>query len=322
VLPQSQERLAKRAARYDLNPKTVANWQTRPYVHDAPMGPKQPHSTVLPKAEEALMVTCRRQTLLPLDDGLSAWPSPMPHLTRSALHRCVQRHGSSRLPAIEGDTPQKKTFKRSPIGDFPRDMAEVRPAAGTLALGVAMDRACQCVSAERYTDANTRGAAQVRRNLRAAIPDKIHTVLTDHGIPFTNRKRDRYALHHLCDRVCPAHGIDHRLTTTHHPWTNGQVERMNRTLKEATVRTYDDETHDHLKEHVYAFLMAYHFATRLKTLTGLTPYEYICPYWQKDPERWTMKPCHHTLGLNMYSPGKPIGSRRGLRHRWNQETIP
>ena len=37
-------------------------------------------------------------------------------------------------------------------------------------------------------------AAQFLQNLIAAIPDTVHTVLTDHGIQFTNRKRDLYAL--------------------------------------------------------------------------------------------------------------------------------
>jgi hypothetical protein len=263
------------------------------------MGSKHPHSTVLTKEEEALMVTFRRHTLLPLDDGLYAWQSTMPHLTRSALYRCLTRHGISRLPAIEGDTPQKKTFKRYPIGYFHIDIAEVRTEEGKLSLFVAIDRACQVADAERHADANTRVAAQFLRNVIAAIPDKIHTVLTDHGIPFTNRKRDLCAFHHIFDRVCHAHGIDHRLTKTTHPWTNGQVERMNRTLKEATVRKYDDETHDHLKAHLYAFLMADNFAKRLKTLKGLTPHEYICQCWQKEPQRFTMNPCHHTLGLNI-----------------------
>ena len=68
------------------------------------------------------------------------------------------------------------------------------------------------------------------------MPYKIHTLLTDNGIQFTNRVRDIYALHHVFDRVCHEHGIDHRLTTTNHSWTNGQMERVNRTLKEATVK--------------------------------------------------------------------------------------
>jgi hypothetical protein len=83
----------------------------------------------------------------------------MPHLTRSARHRCWQRHGISRLPAIEGTKSQQKKGKRYPLGSFHIDRAEVR------------------------TDA-------------------------------------------------------HRLTPTNHPWTNGQMERMHRTIKEATVKTY------------------------------------------------------------------------------------
>jgi len=31
------------------------------------------------------------------------------------------------------------------------------------------------------------------------------------------------------DMICGANGIEHRLTKPNHPWTNGQVERMNRT---------------------------------------------------------------------------------------------
>jgi hypothetical protein len=56
------------------------------------------------------------------------------------------------------------------------------------------------------------------------------------------------------------------------------------------------------KEHLQTFQMAYNFAKRLKTLKGLTPYEYICHCWQKAPERFTVNPYHHTLGLNIYSP--------------------
>jgi transposase InsO family protein len=141
-------------------------------------------------------------------------------------------------------------------------------------------------------------AAQCLRHLLAAGPSQIHTVLTDHGIQFTNRKRDQYAFLHIFDRVCQKSGIDHRLTTTNHPWTNGQVERMNRTLKDATVKTYHYQTHDHLKAHLQAFLMASNIAKRLKTLKGLTPYEYICQCWHKEPERFTMNPYHHSLGLN------------------------
>jgi transposase InsO family protein len=80
---------------------------------------------------------------------------------------------------------------------------------------------------------------------------------------------------------------------------NGQVERMNRTLKDATVRRYYYDTHDQLRAHLGAFLTAYNFARRLKTLRGLTPYEYICKVWTAEPQRFRLDPLHQMPGLNI-----------------------
>ena len=52
------------------------------------------------------------------------------------------------------------------------------------------------------------------------------------------------------------HGIEHRLTKANHPWTNGQVERMNRTIKEATIRRYHYADRDQLRAHLRDFLSA------------------------------------------------------------------
>jgi transposase-like protein len=96
TIQQRQESLAQPAKRHDVNPKTVANWRKRSHVHDASMGPTPCHSTVLMLEEEALIVAFRRHTRLPLDDCLSALQATLPHLTRSALHRCLPRQGLSR----------------------------------------------------------------------------------------------------------------------------------------------------------------------------------------------------------------------------------
>ncbi len=124
-------------------------------------------------------------------------------------------------------------------------------------------------------------------------------MLTDNGIQFTTQARQKMAFHHTFDHVCDEHGIEHRLTKITHPWTNGQGERMNRTLKKATVKRYSYRSHDKLKKHLHTFLMAYTFAKRLKTLKGLTAYEYICKIWTTEPERFKINPIQHIVGLNI-----------------------
>jgi transposase InsO family protein len=66
--------------------------------------------------------------------------------------------------------------------------------------------------------------------------------------------------------------IEHRTTKAKPPWTNGQVERMNRTIKKATVKRFYSESHDQLRRHLADFVTAYNFGRRLKTLKGPTPY--------------------------------------------------
>ena len=130
AIQHRQESLQSLATRYRINPKTVAKWRKRLGVLDARMGP-EPVSTVLSAAQEAIAVAFRRHTLLALDDCLYALQATIPHLSRSALHRCFQRHGISRLPLNEdGQGPPKKKFKDYPIGYLHVDFAEVQTEEG------------------------------------------------------------------------------------------------------------------------------------------------------------------------------------------------
>ena len=136
------------------------------------------------------------------------------------------------------------------------------------------------------------------------VPYRIHTILTDNGIQFAEQPRNRgmaWSRSMRFDMICEANGIEHRLTKPNHPWTNGQVERMNRTIKEATVKRFHYDSHEQLRIHLNDFMAAYNFGRRLKTLKGLTPYEYICRVWTSEPEIFIINPTHQTPGLNTYS---------------------
>jgi transposase InsO family protein len=151
------------------------------------------------------------------------------------------------------------------------------------------------------------------RRLTASVPYKIHTVLTDHGTHFTDprgqtgspseikelMRRGELFRAHAFEYACALLDIDHRLTKPRHPWTNGQIERMNPTLKEATVSRYFYETHEQLSAHLDDFVTAYNFGCRLKALRGLTPYEFICKCRTIEPERFIPDPLHQMPGLNI-----------------------
>ena len=299
----SQESLRALSKRHGVNQKTIAKWKQRGFTADLQTGPRQPRSTVLSPEEEAIIVAFRRHTLLPLDDCLYALQPTISHLTRSSLHRCLQRHGISRLPHVEGDKPARKAFRHYPIGYFHIDIAEVRTAEGKLYLFVAIDRTSKFAFVRLEEQATVETAAAFLQALLSAVPYKMHTVLTDNGIQFCDLPSRRNGptarlRAHMFDRVCAAAGIEHRTTKPNHPWTNGQVERMNRTIKEATVKRYHYDSHDQLRQHLQDFIDAYNFARRLKTLKGLTPYEHICSCWTSQPDRFIINPIHQMPGLN------------------------
>ena len=130
AIQHSEESLRTLARRHGVNQKTVAKWRKRSSTADLRTGPKEPRSTTLTIEEEAVVVAFRRHTLLPLDDCLYALQATIPHLTRSSLHRCLQRHGISRLPEVDGDRPARKKFKAYPIGYFHGECQEFRVRAG------------------------------------------------------------------------------------------------------------------------------------------------------------------------------------------------
>lgn len=103
----------------------------------------------------------------------------------------------------------------------------------------------------------------------------------------------------MFDMRCREIGIAYRLTKPNHSWTNGQVECMNRTLKDATVKRYHYETQEQLETHLQLFLDASNHAKLRKTLKGLTPYELICKAWTEEPEPFVIDPTNLIPGLNI-----------------------
>jgi len=183
------------------------DWAEGPSFHDVERG-RRGDGCRIPAAHAA-----------PLDYCLYALQSPIPHLTRSALHRCLQRHGISRLPDIEGDKPKRQRFKRYPIGFFHIDIAEVQTAEGKLYLFVGIDRTSKFAVTQLVDKADRRTAWEFLEDRLKAVPYRIHTILTDNGIQFAEQPRNRNAawsrqmrFDMICEAMTSSTGLPSRTT--------------------------------------------------------------------------------------------------------------
>ncbi len=200
---------------------------------------------------------------------------------------------------------------------------------------LAIDRVSKFVYVEFHPTAEMATGGAFMRNVIKAFPYQIHTVLTDNGVAFTKNASTKWdGMRHVFDRACNEHGIEHRLTnppqlfqqccappepwaaSPYHAWTNGgaglrlrqakpvgevsagQAERMNRIVKDATIKVFHYETTQALCTHVLTFVAAYNFAKHLKALRWRTPSQTIREAWKADPTSFKVNPHHLIPGPN------------------------
>ncbi len=171
---------------------------------------------------------------------------------------------------------------------------------------LAIDRVSKFTVLAFHDSARKMEGAAFLRYVVATFPYAIHTVLTDNGMAFADlpknlgRHREIVAMFggHIFDRICKEHGIEHRLTKPYHPWTNGQAERMNRTIKDAASKAFHYPGIKALRARVLAIVSAYNFAKHLKALRWRTPFQTICEAWQSDPSAFKINPHHLIPGPN------------------------
>ena len=94
----------------------------------------------------------------------------IPKLTRSSLHRCLERHGISRLPENPDKASKRGKFAQTAIGFVHvaaanpagfRDISELRLAGGKLNMFLAIDRVSKFTYVEFRDDAGKMNGARV-----------------------------------------------------------------------------------------------------------------------------------------------------------------
>lgn len=156
---------------------------------------------------------------------------------------------------------------------------------------VAIERVTRFAWIEILPDRSAERVAAAMARFIAAFGRTPHTVLTDNGAEFTDRfggdvtgRTGWPSGRHAFDRLCAAHGIEHRLTQPYTPKTNGMVERFNRRLGEAiagiprfrndTRRRGTFATHAERAAFLLDFVAAYNH-TRLRCLGYRAPIDVL-----------------------------------------------
>jgi len=295
-IQESKLSVRKLAKELGTTKDTVQKWRTRDTVEDRPSGPTNPKSTVLTEQEENMIVAARENLLLPAYDLYHTLKPLIPKLTISNLERSLKRHGLSRLPKSEKKKRELQKFKEYKMGYVHIDICEVSSKEGKGYLFVAVDRVSKYTHVELYHRMTQDNALLFLQNTIKKFPYKIHTILTDNGSQFCGNPRFMKKVISKFTKLCNDNNIKKKFTKPYHPWTNGQVERINRTIKEATIKKYYYESFDQLKNHLNDFIEYYNYSKRLRALKGKTPYEFIeeklkedYPLYAKNPYDENMK---------------------------------
>ena len=163
-----------------MSKTTIRRWRARDTVRDRPHTPHRLATTLNP-LQAFVVVELRKLLLLPLDDLLVvAREFVGPELSRSALDRCLRRHGVARLadllPEAEDQPPLPKTFKDYEPGFVHVDvkyLPRMPDEAEHRDLIVAIDRASRWVYFEIQSDQSVATAAGFLERLMPSMSNTI-----------------------------------------------------------------------------------------------------------------------------------------------------
>jgi len=307
-IQQSQISERKLAAKHGISRDTVSKWKKRETVEDYSHTPHN-LNTSLTSSQEAVVIELRTSLLLPIDDLLVVVRKFLyPKMSRSALDRCLRRHGISNLKDLisEKDGPEKpvKKFKDYEPGFIHADikyLPKMPDEESRKYLFTAVDRATRWVHLEVRASKTAEEARSFLKNIIENAPFFISKILTDNGKEFTDRfcptgEREPTG-NHLFDQECAAHGIEHRLIKPKKPQTNGMVERFNGRIEDIVQQTRF-ESAQQLEEALIQYLNIYNSNIPQRNIGHVTPVEAVNKWRKTHPELFKNSEYNHP-GLDM-----------------------
>jgi len=304
--------LKELARKYNVSIPTIRKWKNRENPYDKKHGTKDlyKHHISITPLQEHIICEIRKTTLLPLDDLLDIVTGIGIKITRSALHRALQRNNLSDLRKLISSLDEKsqkeiKEFKKYLPGFIHIDVKVLPKIENERKyLYVAIDRATRVVYVEIRDKKDAKTSSEFLENLIDYLPFKIEKILTDNGGEFTNKSHYKYREQnektkqenkenenkktitpklHLFDLVCQKYNIEHRLTKPYTPQTNGMVERFNKKVQENVLDMVKFERVEELEQTIYTYVYKYNHFIKHSGIERKTPFEKLKEYYKTNP---------------------------------------
>jgi transposase-like protein len=295
IIQESNLTNVELANNYNLNVKTVAKHKDRNFTNDKSSRPYKIHYA-LNSLDKELIRVVRTLTWMELDDLTDIIVDVIPNANRSNIYRTLKAFDINRVPVEQKEKAKK--FKEYEPGFIHIDVTYLpKFEKQKYYLFVAIDRATRLLYYKVYENKSSDNAAEFLKECKEYFPFYITHILTDNGLEFTDKfSRGKRVVsgNHKFDVECTKDEIKHRLTAPYTPQTNGMVERVNGTIKNATIKAEEYDNINDVKKDLKKFLVYYSFNRRdgslRKELKVRTPFEAVQSWFKVKPEIFKILP--------------------------------
>ncbi len=295
IIQQSNLTNVELANNYNVNVKTIAKHKNRDFLNDKSSRPKRIHYALTPLEKELIKVV-RTMTWMELDDLADTIVDIIPNANRSNAYRTLKAFDINRVPQEQKEKAKK--FKEYEPGYLHIDVTYLpKFDKQKYYLFVAIDRATRLLYYKVYENKTAANAVSFLKECKEFFPFYLTHILTDNGLEFTDkwaRGKGFVSGNHKFDVECKDDEIEHRLTAPYTPQTNAMVERVNGTIKNATIKAEEYDNIDDVKKDLNKFLIYYNFNRRhgslKKELKVRTPFDAVQSWFQTKPEIFKILP--------------------------------
>ncbi len=263
IIQQSNLTNVELANNYNVNVKTIAKHKNRDFLNDKSSRPKRIHYALTPLEKELIKVV-RTMTWMELDDLADTIVDIIPNANRSNIYRTLKAFDINRVPQEQKEKAKK--FKEYEPGYLHIDVTYLpKFDKQKYYLFVAIDRATRLLYYKVYENKTAANAVSFLKECKEFFPFYLTHILTDNGLEFTDkwaRGKGFVSGNHKFDVECKDDEIEHRLTAPYTPQTNAMAERVNGTIKNATIKAEEYDNIDDVKKDLNKFLIYYNFNRR------------------------------------------------------------